>query len=409
MTKKETKTSDKTLLCASDLLLKSIIGGAIILLISLSGCDFRQKKAETQRASISGGNLSSDKVSVQHAKGFSVDYFDQFKVLKIFSASDRSADTICYLLQPAGNPIPAGFEHCQRIEVPVKSLVLTSSTHLGLLTFLGMEDVVVGLGSAQYVFDKKVLQRIAAGKIREVGKDQGVNEEKLLEMHPDLLMATGSPGAGIEHFRLLREAGIPVIINYDWMETSPLGRAEWVKLMAVLLNKEAEVNVKFSKIESEYHRLAALAATRKIKPSVVTGMHYKDAWFVPGGRSFMADFFRDAGASYHWSETGETGSLSLSFETVYQVALNADFWLNVDGGQIVSRDDITSKDVRYRDFKSVKTGRVYGYFNRVNEQGANDYWESGSVNPHLILSDMIRIFHPDLLPGHELIYYKQVK
>ncbi len=229
-------------------------------------------------------------------------------------------------------------------------------------------------------------------------------------MQPGLLMASGGGGSGDHHrFRILSDAGIPVMFNYDWTETTPLGRAEWVKLMAALLNKEDEVNRKFDAVEIEYKRLRDLSAKVGEKPEVITGMHYKDAWFVPGGQSYMAGFFRDAGANYRWSDSKESGSLSLAFESVYPTALSADVWLNVDGGYIVTREGIIAKDIRYRDFKAMKSGKVFGYFNRVSENGSNDYWESGPVNPHLVLADMIRIFHPGLLPRHELVYYKQIR
>lgn len=250
---------------------------------------------------------------------------------------------------------------------------------------------------------------IAAGKITEAGKDQGINEEKLITMHPDLIMAMGSPGAGMGHYQTLKDAGIPALINSEWVETTPLARAEWVKLLAALLNKEKLVNQKFSVIEKEYNRLADLAKKTTHKPDIISGLNTKDVWFLPSGDSYMAQFFNDAGADYHWRNTKTTGSLSLGFETVYPVALNADYWMNVGFSSKDTKKEILAQDSRYSDFKAYKSGKMYSYNNRVNEKGSNDFFESGNMNPQTVLADMIRIFHPELLPEHQLVYYKQIK
>ena len=199
------------------------------------------------------------------------------------------------------------------------------------------------------------------------------------------------------------------MVNSEWVETTPLARAEWVKLMAALLNKESIVNGKFREVEREYNRLANLAEKTGTKPSLITGMNSKDSWFVPNGNSYVCKFLQDAGGSYHWANTRAAGSLPLSFETVYPVALEADFWLNVSIGNIQTKAEILARDSRYADFKAFKTGQIYTYNKRLNTQGANDYWESGAVNPQQVLADLIKILHPELLPKHELIYYQQVK
>lgn len=212
----------------------------------------------------------------------------------------------------------------------------------------------------------------------------------------------------MDHYRLLREAGIPVLINSEWVEHTPLARAEWVKLVAALLDKEALVNEKFEKIETEYDRLAALATKTDAKPTVLSGLNTKDAWFLPSGDSYMARFFADAGADYPWKNEKATGSLPIAFEAVYPIALKADFWLNVGFDASDTRHGILSQDARYADFSAFKTGKMYSYNARVNAQGSNDFFESGTVNPHTVLADLIRIFHPGLLPHHRLVYYKQL-
>ncbi|ACT96565.1 ABC transporter substrate-binding protein [Dyadobacter fermentans] len=372
------------------------------------GCSTSSSIYEKGDAHYTGRDLFPDKVQLAHAKGFTITYRDHYKVVKIMSPFEKATDTLTYILVQRGTPRPIGYKDSQVIEIPVRSMVAMSSLHLGLVGFLGCEEIVTGMGNLKYVSSDKVLRRINAGKIAEVGKDQGLNEELLISMHPDLVMATGSPVSKVNRYESLYQAGIPVMVNSEWVETTPLGRAEWVKLMAALINREGEVNKKFARVEKEYQKLVQLTANVTSRPSLITGMNSKDAWYVPNGDSYVYRFFRDAGASYHWANTKATGSLPLSFETVYPVALQADYWLNVSIGNVQTKKDVLARDVRYADFKSFKTNRIYSYNKRMNAQGANDYWESGAVNPHLVLADLIRIIHPELLPDHELIYYKSI-
>jgi iron complex transport system substrate-binding protein len=220
-------------------------------------------------------------------------------------------------------------------------------------------------------------------------------------------MTMGSPVAPISRYMTLANAGIPVIVNADWLETDPLGRAEWVKLMAALLNKEDEVNAKFSALEKEYNRIKDLAVKATVKPQVVVGMPFKGTWYVPGGDNYQTQLLRDAGAKYHWSDVAGAGSLALDFETVAPIALKADFWINM--GNARSKAEIAAADQRYTRFNAYQKGTLYNSNKRLNDIGANDYWESGAVNPQLILADLVKIFHPELLPDHQLVYYKQLQ
>ncbi|QJD79633.1 ABC transporter substrate-binding protein [Spirosoma rhododendri] len=348
-------------------------------------------------------------VAIRYAKGFTIRYSGPYKFVSIMSPFDKSVDTVRYVLVPRGTPAPKGYAASQVIDIPLRSIVAMSSMHVGLAEFLGAEDLIVGLGNLKYVSSPKVIQRIDAGKVREVGRDQTINDEQVITMQPDLLMAMGSPTARLDHYRTIRGAGVPVLINSEWVETTPLGRAEWVKLLAALLNKETLVNQKFAKVEQEYNRLATLTKPVASKPTIISGMNSKDAWFVPDGDSYMTRFFLDAGGKYPWVNRRATGSLPLNFEAVYPVALTADYWLNVGMMSVDSKQSVLAKDARYADFKAFKTGRLYSYTKRVNSRGSNDFWESGAVNPHLVLADLIRILHPDLLPKHQLVYYQQLK
>ncbi len=380
-----------------------------VFTLCLGAC--RQKKYEAHGTVKSAEKVNSGfvKTEIKHAKGFSIEYFEHHKVVSIISPFENAADTTRYILVQRGHASPEILGKSVVIEIPLRSLATTSSMHVGLLTFLNAEHILTGLSSLQYVYSPEVVKMIAAGKVAEIGKDQGINEEKLVNIRPDLIMTTGSPASKMEHYRTLSDAGIPVISNSEWIESTPLGRAEWVKIMAALLNKEELANEKFAKIETEYQMLTDLAAKAGTKPLILSGLNTKDVWFMPNGNSYMARFFKDAGGNFPWPASEKTGSLPLSFESVYSTALKADYWLNVGFNPKDTRKSIRAQDSRYKDFNAYKSGKLFSYNKRVNERGSNDFFESGNVNPQIVLSDLIKILHPELLPDHQLVYYKQLE
>jgi iron complex transport system substrate-binding protein len=357
-------------------------------------------------AGIAGEEVSGAKAVIRYAHGFSIDYHDHYKLVKILDQLAGKTDTLEYVLVQQGYSSPSGYPKAQVINIPVKTIVGMSSMHVALADFVGVADRINGLGSLQYITSPTVRKNIRDGKVTEVGLDGNMNTELIVTMHPDLLIAMGNPESAFGRYKTLTDAGTPVLLDAEWLEATPLGRAEWVKLMAALVNKEAYVNRRFDSLEQAYNDLVLRASHTTTRPHVIIGLPYKGSWFMPAGESYMARFLRDAGAGYKWSDTKGTGSLALNFESVAPEALTADYWLNV--GYVETKADIVSKDTRYAGFKPFKTGYIYNNNKRVNDLGSNDYWESGGVNPQLILADLIRILHPELLPDHQLVYYKQL-
>ncbi|WP_052732873.1 ABC transporter substrate-binding protein [Hymenobacter terrenus] len=348
------------------------------------------------------------RTTVDFAKGFTINYVGKCKLVTILSPFEQKTTATRYLLVPRGMARPAGYADATLIEIPIRSLVGLSSMHVALADFLGAADLVVGLGDFKYASALRVRQRITEGKIFEVGQGKELNNELLIAQHPDLVMSTGWPGENLTRFQTLAAGGVPVMMNSEWVETTPLARAEWVKIMAALLNKEDLVNHKFGQVVSDYQRLAALGHKATKRPKVVVGLPFKDVWYVPDTDSYLAQFLRDAGTTYAWDKTkAPQGSLALSFETVAPIALTADCWLQT--GAANSRAEIVAQDARYAAFAPFKSGRVYNNNRRTNAQGSNDYWESGAVRPDLVLADMIKILHPELLPTWRLYYYRQLK
>lgn len=366
--------------------------------------DLYQGNAASQTAE---RELPTGNADIKYAKGFGIVYYKHFKLVNIYNYVGVKTDTSQYILIKRGGVIPGGFPNAQVVETPIRSIIGMSSMHVALIDFAQADAILTGLGSLKYVSSPAIRNDIKAGKIKEVGQESTLNNELVLTMHPDLIMAVGNANAKVNRFKILTDAGIPVVQNSEFLESTPLARAEWVKLLAAFLNKEELVNKKFAAIATEYNKLVQLAKKATVKPHVITTMPVKGTWYVPEGNSYLTHFIQDAGGTSKWSDVKGIGTLPLSFEVVAPEALKADFWLNI--GYVNSKQDMIGRDSRFADFKPFKTDHVYNYNKKTNDAGANDYWESGAVNPQVVLSDLIKILHPELLPKHELVYYHQLR
>lgn len=348
-----------------------------------------------------------EKAQIEYAAGLSIEYHNSYKVVTVKTPWPGANESMEYALVQCGAPKPEGFLEEQIIEVPAKTIVTMSTTYLPALDELGLLDRLVGVDDTTYVNNPTVLKMAEEGKLASIGYGSGVNVEKVLELAPSLVMTYGSGAPEYDAHPVLLQAGQKVVVNAEWMDTTPLGRAEWLKFIALFFNKEAEAQTLFGQIRQDYQQLTALTASVSQKPTVFTGSAYQGTWYMPGGQSFAAAFLRDAGADYLWSEDTSTGSLPLSFEAVFEKAKDADYWLNV--GFVGSLDDLKGMDARYADFAAFQKGNVWNNDARTNGSGGNDYYESAVIHPERVLADLIFIFHPDLLPNHQLMYYRQVK
>ena len=348
------------------------------------------------------------KVHVQHASGFTVSYHRHFKVVTVLNPWRDADQTFQYVLVQRGAPAPEGYPKAQHIEVPVRTMVTLSPTYLAHVDQLGIADRLVGHSDLKQVHTPAIVKRIEAGQLVEVGRGASVNVELLLDLQPELIMTHGSGNPQRSAHPKLLEVGLKVAFNAEYMDTSPLGQTEWVKFIAVFFNREAAAERLFPNIVAAYDRLVERTRQIRNKPTVFSQASYQGAWFMPGGNSFMARFIKDAGGTYLWADDNSTGSLRLDFEAVFERASEADVWLlKWPGWERVS--DVLTADERNAKFLALNTGRIYNNNARLNAHGGNDYWETGMAKPHLVLADLVKIFHPDLVPDHELIWYRPLK
>jgi iron complex transport system substrate-binding protein len=342
---------------------------------------------------------------VRYAKGFSIDKRSTYTLISVFNPFQNHSDTLRYILIPRGGSRPAVYPNAQTVHVPIRSLIATSTTQIGVTEMLHANNVVKGMVGAKYAYSPDIRERLREGKIKAF--QGGLNKEVALNMHPDVVMLSSGQASQYNNYRILMRSGITVFVNANWLEPTPLGKAEWMKAMGLLLGKEQLARKKFKKIASRYNRLKAKAQKADNRPLVINNLPYKGAWFVSGGRSYMAQYFRDAGAKYPWSDNQSSGGLRLSFESIYNTGLHADVWL--DPGSARTKADILAVDSRLKAFKPFKTDQIYNNNKRMSPSGGNDFWEKGVVRPDLILADLIRVLHPGLLPDSSLYFYRRVE
>ncbi len=289
-------------------------------------------------------------------------------------------------------------------EIP-KRIICTSTTHLHVLELLGLEDRLVGFANVKYISSSRIRERVANGQITDVGGDGNLNLELIIGLQPDLVIAFDALG-NADNLKRIADTGIPVMLNADYMESTALGRAEWIKFFGVLLDKEALADSIFNGIEQDYLSLLRLTKQVADRPNILSGNVYGDTWFLPGGQNNAAKLFEDAGGKYSWEGDSTTSWLELSFESVFNKARDAEFWIGT--GSFTSLEEIETQDTRYSDFEAFQNGKVFNYNKRQVPNGGNDFFESGYMRPDLVLADLIHIIHPELIPNHTLYYYQRL-
>ena len=346
-------------------------------------------------------------LSLQYAQGFRVDYFDAYRVVTVLASGSGTQKKFQYILVQRGDKSPDGYEGVPRIEIPVRTVITTSTTHLPHIEKLGEIHSLIGIDNIKYVSSEAVNQRFAAGKLAEVGRDRSIDLEKVLVLQPDLVITDSQ--AQDNALVALQEAGVPVVINAAYAEPSLLGRVEWIKFVGTFFDKEGLASAQFDSIVARYEARRALTQNLPAdkRPTVFVGSLWRGTWFMSGGKTYAAQLLRDAGANYLWADDGSQQSLALDFETVYEKAHDADCWITMRNAWY-SRDDVVAEDARYRKFAAFKTGNVFNANARLNAHGGNDYWETGLIEPDVVLADIIKILYSDLLLDHQLKYYRKL-
>ena len=367
----------------------------LLLLFTFISCNNKESKTSE----------NTRNKEIKHAKGLTILTKENYSIVEVSSPWPNSKKKYYYILKKKNAVIPKEHKNFTQIQVPIKTIVLTSTTHIPSLEMLGEENKLIGFPNLNYISSEKVRNLIDAGKIKELGSNQSLNTEVILDLQPDVIMGYGldNKNPTLEN---LEKNGLKVILNGDWNEQSPLGKAEWIKLFGVLFGKEKQANEIFNSIEKSYNETLKLVEKTKVKPTVLSGSLYEDKWYLPQGESWGAKFITNANGNYLWAKTKGTGSLSLSFEKVYSLAKNADIWFM---DQYTSLEEIKNANPHYSQFKAFKTKNIYSFSKKKGKTGGVIYYELAPNRPDLVLKDLVKIFHPELLPNYELYFFEKLK
>lgn len=349
--------------------------------------------------------INQPKSTIKYAKGFDIVIENGTKKLVIKSAYKGSNEVFEYNIAKKTPNSIVDYKNVT-LEVPVQKIVVTSTTHIPMVELLNEESTIIGFPYAKYVSAKKTRVLIDNGNIAEIGKENSLNTEILLDLQPELVVGYSVSSAD-KSLTTIQKAGINVIYNGDWLEETPLGRAEWVKFFGVLFDKEQQADSIFKVIETNYIEAKQIAQKATTRPTILSGaIMSKDIWNLPAGDSFVAQFLKDANLDYLWKNSEGKGSLSLSFESVFDKGANADFW--IAPGYFSSKEQLLKSNELYAKFNAFQNNRIYTPTIKKGETGGVIYYELAPTRPDLVLKDIIKITNPKLLPNYKLTFFEKM-
>lgn len=391
---------------------------ALLIIIVLPACQATTEVAPSETYPLEELNESypleepdqespaNDQITIDYAKNFTLEYKDGYKLLTVTLPWLGATEPLHYALVPMGTQLDAELDNAVVINTPIKSFVSLSSTYLPFLEQIGELESLIAVDTADYIYNAEVRSWVEDGKVETIGSGATVDVEKVVELSPDIIMTSASGSSEWDTHPVLEQAGLPVVINSDYLEQDPLGRAEWGKFIAAFYEKEVEADRIFDEMAARYEKAKASVACQTGKPTVLVNTAYEGTWYMPGSESYAAILLRDAGANYLWNDLEGTGATPIDFEIVVERAKEADFWLNV--GFASDLASLAAMDPRYADFIAYQDGKVFNNNARITDMGGTDYYESGIANPDTVLLDLIAIFYPDLAGDHDLFYYRQL-
>ena len=346
------------------------------------------------KSSADGG----DTVRFQYVKLLSLVRYQGYTVATISHPWRQNAVLHQYVLVPADSVVPEDLPEGTLIRTPLRRSLVFTTVHCSLLSMLHREQSVAGVADLKYIKAPYIQEGVQKGRITDCGDGMSPVVEKIIDLHPDALLLSPFENSG--GYGPLEEIDIPIVECAEYMEPTPLGRAEWVRFYGMLYGCEREADSLFAVVDSSYNALKKLTANSK-KPKANIDKITGSVWYVPGGRSTIGQMLADAGADYPWAHDEHSGSVALPFETVLERAGECDVWLlRYSGLQPLTRQQLLNEHRGYHQFRAFNNRQVYG----CNVEQSLFYEES-PFRPDLLLSDFIRILHPDALPHHELRYY----
>ncbi|MDQ8207608.1 ABC transporter substrate-binding protein [Coraliomargarita sp. SDUM461003] len=346
--------------------------------------------------------------SLAYAQNFELVEHPNYKLLTVKNLFRNSSRSHRYALVPREAALPKQLpQDALVIRTPVRRVVVMETVYIGYLDALEQLDRVVGAATVDYISEPSIRERTRDGSIKTIQIGQSLNIESLLLLQPDLILTSISGDPTFDVPPKLIRSGLPVVITASYMERHPLARAEWIKFLAPFFEVSEKANEVFKASAQRYETLRASTQSIQERPSVFSSAPYSGTWHVAGGDSFTARAIKDAGGHYLWSDNDSQGGIPLDTERVFLKAAEADYWIDPSGYRSLA--ELFAADPRFAKFRATQIGHVYNNTRQVGPHGGNNIWERGIVHPEEVLADLIKIFHPERLPEHELIYYENLK
>ncbi len=349
-----------------------------------------------------GGDYSDNRFSItnnimRHAQMINAERFEAGVLLEVNTLNSKAPKQ--FFLHHSDLSNDEKLPSINYIKVPVDGIVTLSSTQWAPLVSINKSDLILGISEADYVQNSTMRSLLNDGSIIEVMKNGVLDFEQTVKLQADLLLYSPMPGNAEDD---LIRTGLTLLPWPDYLENTPLGRAEWIRVLGWLSGSEEITEEWFSTIEKEYLSLKSMIHDSLKRPSLMADKAFNEQWFVPGGKSYLATIFGDAGANYIWADNESTGSVSFDIETILSEAANADYWRIAHA---------TSDSFNYEALRQEK--EIYANFKAYQERNIifcntlkTAYFEKSTFEPQIVLADFIAIFHPDLLPNHKAVYHK---
>ena len=366
----------------------------VIMVLLLTACGGRSKTASAL--------IQEDTIPLKYAENLLLTQTDNYIKAQLRNPWDTTALLRTYILVNKDKPMPEQLPEGTIVHTPLEKSLVYTAVHCGLLDQLEVVDQIAGVCDLTYIQTPAVIEGCKNGSIVNAGSSMNPDLEKIIDLHPDgILLCPFENGGG---FGQIEKLNIPIIECADYMETSALGCAEWIRFYGLLFHQTTKADSIFHEVERNYNELKALATSQPNKPKLMCELKSGSAWYVPGGNSTTGKFYNEAGADYLFSDYEQSGAIPLSVETIFDKAVDADFWLI----KYHQKTDKTLSEIRkdyalYANFKAFKDKNVYGC-----NTAYRTYYEDFPFHPDWVLKDLIKIFHPSLLPEHELKYFSKL-
>lgn len=363
-----------------------------ICLCLLFSCSSTHEKKGQKKAK----STKTEQVILKHASEFKINKSANETTLRIHRKGEENVYDTFKLVKEKTD-----LSDAQTIQVPCKRIICLSSTQLSYFFALNDIDNIVAINSSRYLRHEGMKALLESGEVIKIGKEGNFNLEMVAALDPDVIFVSPFKVGG---FDVLRNLGIPLVPMAAYNEETPLGRAEWVKMLALFVKQEERADSIFEGIETRYKNLSALTQNVTKRPTIFSGKMRSGNWYVPGGNSFYAHYFRDAGAEYIIKDNKQ-GAYPVDFETLYNKAYDCDYWRIIHPEKSgLTLNDLAEQDPRYTDFKAFRNKNVL--LCNIREK---PYYEQAGMKPDVLLADYIHYFHPELLPGYKPYFYDRLK